>query len=183
MKLINTITVLFFGFFACVSFSEENEASNDIAKEVIETDSKLEQALAESDAKTVQNIYADDLVYVHVGATMVDNKEGALKWAALGYPDKYWKKEDIKVRVFGDIAELTGFLTVKKRGIDGSDDPAAIRRYHHLRIYIKKEERWQLLSQHGTIVVNNQTQVPHMLDYAASDYGGSMVECYRVQKE
>jgi len=124
-------------------------ASNEnVDQAVRQLDNERTQAVLKSDTAFIERVYADD--YVVIGANgsvrnkaqvIADLKSGALKLAS-------YKDDELKVRVYGDTAILTGRSTGKQK--DKGQEISG--QFLFTRVYVKRNGQWQLVTHHISIV-------------------------------
>jgi ketosteroid isomerase-like protein len=104
-------------------------------------------ALLRQDKAALDRLLADDLVYTHAGGK-TQNKAEYIAAVTTG-PSRYesFKKTDTKIRVYGDIAILTGYVDVKTPGRD-------TYRVRTLEIYKKNAGQWQFKDKESVRVPN-----------------------------
>jgi uncharacterized protein (TIGR02246 family) len=105
---------------------------------------KLRQAMLDSDVEALDTLIADDLVFtMHTG--LVINKQDDLEAHRTGL-QKFTKIEldDQQVRRYGDCAVVT-----VKVGLTGKFDGQPYSdTYRFTRIWIKRDNRWQIAAGH-----------------------------------
>jgi len=108
-------------------------------------DAKLTNAFKERDFKTLAKSMADDYTLIDPRGG-VHSKKQYLKHLAEGTGKfKDWKETDVKVKVFGDTAIVTGLLHVKGK-VEDKDINAE---YRWTRVYNKTGDQWLcVLEQH-----------------------------------
>ena len=109
-----TIKSLRHAFFACLALSpliaEAKAAECDraiTADEALKAENSQYTAQTTSDFDALQRLYGDDLVYVH-SAAVVDGKASYIDRQRSGLHYHVMKPSDVKVRVFGCLAIITG---------------------------------------------------------------------------
>ena len=108
-------------------------------------DSQWEKALLDSDAEFLESLLADDFIWVHNHASMVDSKEALLKRAsnpnvrATG-DTKSRVSKDVKAIVLGSTGVVIG-ITIVDRG----PTPTT---YHFMRTYTVVDGKCYLLANH-----------------------------------
>lgn len=102
-------------------------------------------ALLRQDKAALERLLADDLIYIHAGGK-TQNKAEYITAVTSG-PSRYewFKKSDVKVRVYGDLAILTGYVDVKTPGRDSY-------RVRTLEIYKKNNGQWQFAEKESVRV-------------------------------
>jgi ketosteroid isomerase-like protein len=102
-------------------------------------------ALIRQDKAALDRLLADDLVYTHAGGK-TQNKEEYIASVTTG-PSRYesFNQTDTKIRVYGDIAILTGYVDVKTPGRDSY-------RVRTLEIYRYNNGQWQFAEKESVRV-------------------------------
>ena len=110
------------------------------------------QALVRADTTTLERIWADDYSFTNPGGNVMDKagyigalKSGGLKFEALDIAD-------MKVRVYGDAAVVTGRATVKGKS-DTQDINDQVR---YTSMYVKRQGRWQAVAMQATRIAQQQ---------------------------
>jgi len=111
-------------------------AGDPAADAVRETADGWRDALIRQDKAGLDRLLADDLVYTHAGGK-TQNKAEYIAAVTAG-PSRYesFQKTDTKIRVYGEVAILTGYVDVKTAGRDSY-------RVRTLEIYKKNNGQWQ----------------------------------------
>lgn len=133
--------LLTFFFFSFHLFSY----SQTVEKKLISLDEGWEKALLESDIAFLENLLADEFVWVHNHAGQIDGKEAAISRAKriqAGQKDdtRNRNSRDRQVVILGETGVVSGF-TVVDRG------PSPVT-YHFMRTYAKVDGEWKLLGNH-----------------------------------
>ena len=121
----------------------------DAASDLKALDAKLTDAFKARDFKMLDKHIADDYILVDPRGGIHDKKqylkhltEGTAKFKEL-------KETDVKVRVFGDTAVVTGLLHVKGK----VEDKEISAEYRWTRVYNKKGDEWRcVLEQHTHVI-------------------------------
>lgn len=117
-----------------------------IEQELIELERIKDGAYRRGDKDTLDRIYADDYVAVAALGNFTTKKE------VLGIfvrPDIYeaYESDEIKVRVFGDSAAVTGRLKFRYyKGIT----PANKDQFRYTNIYVRQQGRWRIVAAQFT---------------------------------
>jgi ketosteroid isomerase-like protein len=121
--------------------------SNDrLAAEIRALEDRRCQAMIDKDMKTLEALYADELVYTHSNAA-VDDKKSYLAGITSGKFDyKAIKRHDESIKVVGDAAICTGRaqINVRSSGVDR----ALNSRY--LIVWVKRSGGWQAVAWQST---------------------------------
>jgi uncharacterized protein (TIGR02246 family) len=98
------------------------------------------EAYVSRDAKALARIYSDDFTSTNAqGRTRTKAEELADLTAAGGDRLESGRYEPVKVRVFGDVAVMSGHGNLRWAGADGPRDS----RYYSFNVFVKRDGRWQ----------------------------------------
>jgi len=120
---------------------------------LIHLDAQWEQALLESNVDVLTMLMAEDFVWVHDHASMVDTKASVLQRAsdatvgASGFP-RSRVSSDVEARVLGSTGVVTGFTVV-----DRGPTPT---RYNFMRTYVEVGGRCVLLANHTMAIPEDE---------------------------
>ncbi len=117
-----------------------------VEKQILELESQRMKAMTEADTDTLKKIYADDLTYTHTSAAK-DTKQSmieALETGRLNYTAM--DASDVKIRVYGDTAILTGKAKVEV--VSGGN--ALTFGLIFTDVYTKKDGQWQMVAWQST---------------------------------
>ena len=121
----------------------------DAVQQVLSAEQARTSALDRSDLAALDAIMADDLTYVHASGR-VDTKQsflGAIHSHQLHYIS--WQPEDLRVRVLGDTAVLTGGYAVRVTDARVQSQPFDID-ILVLSVYARRHGRWQQIAWQST---------------------------------
>ena len=118
---------------------------------LVEFDSEWERALLVADVAWLERYVADEFVWVHNHASMVDSKETLLARAdvarAKGSSTRSRVQSEVEARVVGSTGVVTGFTVV--------DRETGAKRYNFMRTYAVVLGRCLLLGNHTMVVPEN----------------------------
>ncbi len=145
MKTVLLLTLFFSVQFVAISQSLE--------KKLISLDEGWERALLESDVAFLENLLADEFVWVHNHAGQIDGKEAAVSRAKRiqsGQKDDTRNRtsRDRQVVILGETGVLSGF-TVVDRG------PSPVT-YHFMRTYALVDGEFKLLANHTMAIPDEE---------------------------
>lgn len=148
MKIFQLLLILVLGN-GLVSAVSTSSAPTEIEKKVMEVEQARIAALDRSDVTALDQIMADDVTYVHASG-MVDTKTSyldAIRSGRLHYIS--WQPENLRVRVLGNTAVITGKYAV--RVADSRVQPAPFNiRILILSVYAWRSGRWQQIAWQST---------------------------------
>ncbi len=140
------IALALLGVFVALPVHAQKPSASE--QEVLKMTQMLDEAsLMKKDRATMERMYADDYMYLHSNGT-VNNKaqeiaeymSSDLKWTA-------HKATDLKVRLYRDVAVVTGTQTLTGSAKGYVSGP---RRFTEL--WIRRNGRWQTVGGQSTIV-------------------------------
>jgi ketosteroid isomerase-like protein len=139
---------------ALLSFGRQQSAAQgaDAAEEqeIRQTIKKYRTALLQKDAATLKQIWADDYTFTN-GAGETHSKAERLANLKSGATslDSISEEEDMKVRVYGNVAVATSRVTIKGQ-YSGKQTSGQYRSIH---VWVKGAAGWQLIANQLTPVV------------------------------
>lgn len=125
--------------------------TDSIVQAVLHAEARRRDALINDDAAGVERLFADDLVYVHTTG-LIHDKAQYLAYAAnvVRYLDV--TRDQLRVRVYGEVAVMTGFQvnTMCKRA-----DELVVRGEGFVtQVWVNGPQGWQISSFHGSRVAS-----------------------------
>lgn len=141
MKSIGFIASLIL-FHVCPSFSQSASAARE---SLLKIDLGWERALLSSDSEYLENLLADEFVWVHNHAGLIDGKEAVVSRAKriqAGQADDTRNRtsRDQQVVILGETGIVSGYTVV-----DRGPSPTL---YHFMRTYAWIDGKWKLLGNH-----------------------------------
>jgi len=145
MKSIYLLIFLSF-FFAANVFAQQDCMT---VAYITALDAQWEEANLHPDPDFFESVLAEDFVWVHNHASMIDTKEAVVKraenQAAKGTSETRSRvQRDVKVAITGPTAVVTGFTVV-----DRGPTPT---RYHFMRTYVSVDGKCLLVGNHTMVV-------------------------------
>ena len=135
---MRTIIVAVVGLVLAFGASAQN-AGNPLGDDPPKFDQQMEAAALRQDVAFFQTVLSDDVRFTH-GTGLVQDKT---KWLASAGKSKYFLRDldSVEVESHGDVVETTGHVHVKSGNARNPE-------YHiwYVRVYAKRDGRWQLLS-------------------------------------
>ena len=115
-------------------------------KQIVELERARLKAMIDADSDALNSILSDDLTYIHT-TTREDSKKsliGSLVSGRLSYESM--DTEDVKVRIYGDAAVVTGSAAIKV------SSGGRLLEFSILftDVYAKQEGRWQMVAWQST---------------------------------
>ena len=137
MKFLPLLLTLFL-----ITISSMGQTSQE---QLIELDKGWEKALLNSEVEFLENLLAEEFIWVHNHATQIDGKAEALSRAKkirAGQQDDTRNRSprDHQVVLLGQTAVVSGFTVV-----DRGPQPTT---YHFMRTYALVDGKWKLIANH-----------------------------------
>ena len=117
-------------------------------KELMDVENHWAEATVKGDVQALERLYTDEYLAIDpAGATftkaqdIANVKSGNFKLAT-------YKLDELKVRLHGEVAVVTGRNTIKATYM-GKDISGA---YRFTDVFVKRGGRWQVLTTQGTLV-------------------------------
>jgi ketosteroid isomerase-like protein len=117
-----------------------------IEQELLQAERAVIDASVGRDSKALQRLLSEDYMLITEDGEILNQAQAI---AGLNDPDlvfENFQTEDVKVRVYGNTAIVTGRYTQKgqQKGVAFSTP------YRYTDVYVKKGRAWQLVSAHGS---------------------------------
>jgi uncharacterized protein (TIGR02246 family) len=123
----------------------EKLAAGSAEQEISRLEKAMQDALLKNDTALFEKVATDDYLVINpVG--IVGTKAQALA-GSQNIKMESFSADDVKVRVYGDAAVVTGRATIKgqlKTGADSTQDISG--QYRYTRVYVKQQGQWRLVS-------------------------------------
>lgn len=158
MKLIfiTAMLILAIGFTAAAQTAKKASGKHGVEQELMQMEHDWSAAVLKHDTAVVARILADDYLGIDgrgIMTTKADELEEA-KAPAPGapLPERLMLEEtisDMKVRVYGDTAVVTG-ISNEKISFKGNQ---TLIRYRRTTVYVKRQGKWQCVSFHGSRII------------------------------
>ncbi len=137
MKLLPLLVTLFLIAYSAMGQTKEER--------LLELDRSWERALLNSEVAVLEELLAEEFIWVHNHASLIDGKVETLSRAKriqAGQQDDTRNRSprDQKVVLLGQTAVVSGFTLV-----DRGPQPT---NYHFMRTYALVEGKWKLLANH-----------------------------------
>ena len=117
-------------------------------KEVLATMEAWKQAAIHKDRAALEKLYHPDLIYAHSGG-LQENKEQAIKHMTDPKGTVYENIDfaGTTVRVYGNMALVTGKVIIHERAADGKKSDVSLLVLHN---FLKGPQGWQMIGRQAT---------------------------------
>lgn len=145
-------TSLFVAFFISFHFFVHSQT---LEQQLLSLDQGWEKALLESDVDFLENLLADEFVWVHNHAGLIDGKESAISRAKriqAGQKDDTRNRtsRDQQVVILGATGVVSGYTVV-----DRGPSPTT---YHFMRTYAMVDGKYKLLANHTMAIPDEEVK-------------------------
>ncbi len=146
--ITSAVIVAVFSLLFVSSASAKGKADAETEQAILKFERDWANAYVKGDAAAIEQIEADDFTFVGSDGTIETKadeirnlKSGALKMTEC-------KVEDMKVRVYGKTAVVTGLNTIK--GKEKGQDISG--KYRFTDVLVRKKDKWQAVSTHVSMI-------------------------------
>lgn len=123
------------------------QSSDATAQELIKLENAWTAAIVERDGTFLEQLYADEYLYTGSDGSVADKETDIAEIVSGRVKLESFKLEGMKVRVYGDVAVVTGLNTLKgrykRKDIGGP--------YRFTDVLVKRNGRWQVVASHATL--------------------------------
>jgi ketosteroid isomerase-like protein len=144
LKIITAALLAGMLFSGCQS----KEKVNDEQPELLRLNNLYDSALVKNDTAVLKRLYADDFIYTNPEGKVLTKEQQVNSIAVSEMNWETGKSEDVKVKIFGNAAVMTGSFMAKGnyRG-----NPVTINERYTV-VWIKKGDTWQMAAEQGNII-------------------------------
>jgi ketosteroid isomerase-like protein len=144
MKRVIALTLLG----VLVAFPAHAQTRNATEREVLKASQALDDAsLIKKDRATMERLYADDYMYLHSNGTVTNKSQEIAEYMSSDLKWTAQKAEDLKVRIYGNVAVVTGVQT-----LTGSARGYVSGARNFTELWVRRNGRWQTVGGQATIV-------------------------------
>jgi ketosteroid isomerase-like protein len=115
-----------------------NSMSSDPVEEIRALENARNVAIARGDVAALDKMTSDDYTFITMGGQLRTKADVLKEFSINAYKYEYREIADLKIRVYGDAAVVTGcsVQTLQENGKDYGDV------YRFTRVYIRQKEHW-----------------------------------------
>ncbi len=138
------MTVCFLLLFTCVAYSQEVKKESSVEAELIALENAWAKAYVDRDVKTLDRLEADDWFCTTADGKMITKAQDIADVSSGTYQATEFKMSELKVRVYGDTAVITGRQTevATMAGKDASDQ------FRVTDVWLKRNGQWRSIATH-----------------------------------
>jgi ketosteroid isomerase-like protein len=113
---------------------------DDLTAQLVQLEHRRCLAITNADIAALKQLNSDDLTYTHTGGQTEDLQSFLTNIAK--YPREITRGDDLTVRIYGDVAVLTGTLHATFPARDGGSEPIALDS-HALQVWVRQGDSWK----------------------------------------
>ena len=121
---------------------------NAVEQQLRELERAWDDAIVQKDITTLGRIVSDDFILITASGTVQSKAQLIENIKSTDLVVEPFETEDVKVRIYGDAAVLTGRFT-QKGSYQGKGFTYQLR---YTDVYVKKPQGWQGVSAHSTLI-------------------------------
>jgi hypothetical protein len=114
-----------------------------VEQQLVKLEHEWIDAFAKPDRAQLERLMTDDYVSNNADGSVTDKAQSIAASEAGFFSGTSSTSEDVKIRIYGDVAVITSLDTVKGK-FNGQ--------FRHTSIWVKRKGRWQVLGWQGTAV-------------------------------
>ncbi len=124
--------------------STANQQSKSVEQELMQMERDWAKATVNRDASALDRIEADDYIFTDADGSLVTKKQDIADITSGNLTAESINVDEMKVRVFGDTAVVTGRITTKGQ-YKGKDISG---QYRFTDMFLKRNGKWQAVASH-----------------------------------
>jgi ketosteroid isomerase-like protein len=133
----------------------EAQTLNAAEQEVLKVENDWNQALVKRDTASLQQFYADEYLYTDPDGLVWDKaKDLANLTSGSAARLSAYKLDDTRVRMYGDVAVVTGRNTIK--GVFERVYSDVSGAYRFTDVFVKRNGRWQCIASQASRIVERK---------------------------
>ncbi len=117
-------------------------------QEVLKVNKEYGEAYVRGDAEAVDRLMADDYISTISTGEVVDRARSMKEIKSGDTKVESGQDDDVRVRVYGDTAVVTGLWASKGQNKGKAFD----NKERYTAVYVKRDRRWQVVAEHLTTV-------------------------------
>ena len=140
ITIVQTLLILAMILFAAVGARSATSPE----RELEDLEQARSEAIRDGSLAALRRIYADDFQGVTTTGALVDKERLMAVFQSVD-PRVAYTNGDIRVRVLGEVALVSGLVTGRAGG-------EVVSAFRYLHVYVQREGRWQLTAGQSTNV-------------------------------
>lgn len=144
MKVIFIFTALIFST-ATISLGQ---TSGKTEQELLRGNQEYDEALVRGDVAALERIFSDDFIYTTPDGEVRDKARQLALTRSGDLRLETGRSDDVRVRVYGNTAVMTGRFTARGKFKGQSIDI----RERYTAVWVKSRGRWRLVAEQGNLI-------------------------------
>jgi ketosteroid isomerase-like protein len=133
------------------SATETRRSFSKAEVEVLRVNEDFDRAIVARDVAAYERIFANEFIFTGFDGAVTDREKEIEKVRSRNLKFEYGKSDDVRVKVFGRTAVVTGRFTA--RGKNDGEVFSFVERY--TAVYVKRDGQWQMVAEHASEVKGN----------------------------
>ena len=139
------VTTIFWLTIASVAFGQTSKKAE---QELRRANRKYDEALVRADIVVLERLYSEEFVYTTPDGEVRDKAQQLAFMRTGALRLESGQSNDVRVRVYGNTAVMTGRFTAKGKFKDKIIDI----RERYTAVWVKREGRWRLVADQGNLI-------------------------------
>ena len=141
-------SVLLFALLGIVApVAAQAQTGNAVEKEVAQLFHTLNDAGIKKDRATIERLTADDFIYIHSNGSATNRAQEIAETMSSGTTWTNSKIDDLRVRIYGDVAIVTGLNT-----LTGSAKGYVSGARRFTDVWVRRNGQWRTVGGQSTVV-------------------------------
>jgi len=149
MKLTLYVMILAVAAGICVPAADKPKTKPGVEEKIKQLEQEWAQAGVKRDTSVYERIEADDFVFTDPEGVVGDKAKDLSELKAGEFTAEAIDLDDMKVRVFGNAAVVTGRTTIKGGKYKGKDISG---QYRFTDVWVNRGGRWQAVASQATVL-------------------------------
>lgn len=124
------------------------QKSGSIEQELLKANLEYDEALVRGDVTTLDRIYSDEFIYTTPDGEVRDKAQQLVFTRSGDLRLESGRSDDVRIRVYGNTAVMTGRFTARGKFKDRSIDV----RERYTAVWVKRRGRWRLVAEQGNLI-------------------------------
>ena len=122
-------------------------ASPEAERELLKVNEQYDDAIMRGDVAALERIFADEFIYTNPKAEVLDKKQQIAALSSGGVKLTDAKSDDVRIRIYGQTAVMTGRFTAKADSAGTSE----MINERYTAVWIRRDGGWQLVAEQGNL--------------------------------
>ena len=148
-RIIIFVGLVFAMSVAVMGQAKDKSGDGNTEQLILRLENEGREATLKNDLAATDRLLADNWININADGSVTTKAKLLELLKAGSFTILSIENDEVKVRVFGDAAIVTGRSTTKRAG-EGSE--ILTRQVRFTRVYAKNHGRWQVVSAHNTMI-------------------------------